>query len=176
MWTVSSRRWVPLVEVAVGERDHCWPPPRNLKTDWHPVISFPLAMKRLVGIVCCLFLFLASAVWALEKCQDFDAHPGGHGHSEEVSHTHAQDIDLLRDRSSPDDQTIHCADSREIPIIISQSSPRLARSNVAYRILPSSLAPVIAEANGWFIYSEKRPPGRFLSAVETYLSLSVLRF
>ena len=176
MRTRRSRRWVPLVEVAVGERDHCWPPPRNLKTDWHPVISFPPAMKRLVGIVCCLFLFLASVAWALERCQGFDAHPGGHGHSEAASHTHTQGIDLLRAELSPDDQTIHCADSRAIPIIISQSSPRLARSNVAYRILPSLMAPVIAEANGWFIYSEKRPPGWFLSAVATYLSLSVLRF
>ena len=176
MWTVSSRRWVPLVEVAVGERDHCWPLPRNLKRAWHPVISFPPAMKRLVGIVGCLFLFLASAVWALEKCQDFDAHPSGHKHAEEAFHTHAQGIELPRNHSLPGDQTIHCADSRAIPIIISQSSPRLARSNVAYRILPSLLAPVIAEANGWFIYSEKRPPGWFLSAVATYLSLSVLRF
>ena len=148
----------------------------NLKRAWHPVISFPLAMKRLGGIVCCLFLLLASAAWALERCQSFNDHPSGHEHSAEISHSHMQDVDLLRDHSSPEDPTIHCADSREVPSFISQSRPRLARSIAAYRILPSSFAPVMAEANDWVTYNEKRPSGWFLSAVSPYLSLSVLRF
>jgi len=133
-------------------------------------------MKRLGGIVCCLFLLLASAAWALERCQSFDAHPSGHEHGEAVSHSHTQDVDHLRYPQSPHDQTIHCADSREVPNYISQPSPRLDRLNVAYRILPSSLAPFTVEASGWLAYGEKRPPGWFLSAVSTYLSLSVLRF
>ena len=152
-----------------------WLQTRNLKRAWHLVISFSLPMKRLGGIVCCLFLFLASAASALERCQSFDAYPTGHEHNGEVSHSHTQDVDLLRDPSSPEDPTIHCADSREIPSFVSQPSPRLARSNIAYRILPSSFAPVMAAADGWLTYSEKRPPGSFLTAVSSYLSLSVLR-
>ena len=138
--------------------------------------KFSLAMKRLGGIVCCLFLLLASAAWALERCQSFNDHPSGHEHSAEISHSHMQDVDLLRDHSSPKDPTIHCPVPREVPNYISQPPPRLARSNVAYRILPSSFAPVMAEANGWVTYNEKRPPGWFLSTVSPYLSLSVLRF
>lgn len=165
-----------LVAVRVGKRNHRWLPPRNLKRPWHPVISLSLVMYRLGAIVCCLFLLLASAAWALERCQSFDAHPSGHEHGGAVSHSHTQGIDHVRDQSSPEDPTIHCADSRKIPSFVSQPSPRLARSIVAYRILPSSFAPVMAEANGWVTYSEERPPGWFLSAVSTYLSLSVLRF
>lgn len=133
-------------------------------------------MKRLGGIVCCLFLLLASAAWALERCQSFDTHPSGHEHSGEVSHSHTQGFDFLRDPSSPEDPTIHCADSREVPSMLSLRSSRLARSFAEYRILPSSFAPVMAGAAGWLTYSERRPPGVFLSAVSTYLSLSVLRF
>jgi len=176
MRKMGSRRRIPLVEFAVGNRNHRWLPPRNLKRAWHRVISFPLAMKRFSGIVCCLFLLLASAAWALERCQGFDAHTGGHEHGEAVSHSHTQDVALLRYPQSSHDQTIHCADPRELPNFISQPSPRLARSNVAYRILSWSFAPVMAEADGWLTYGEKRPPGSFLSMVSTYLSLSVLRF
>ena len=165
-----------MVAVGVEKKDHRWLQRCNLKRAWHPVISFSLAMKRLGGIVCCLFLLLASAAWALERCQSFDAHPSAHEHSGEVSHSHTQDVDLPRDPSSTEDSTIHCANSHEIPSFVSQSPPRLARSVVASRILSSSFAPVLAEADGWVTYSEKRPPGSFLSAVSTYLSLSVLRF
>ena len=164
------------VAVGVEKMDHRWLQSCNLKRAWHPVISFSLDMKRLGGIVCCLFLLLASAAWALERCQSFDGHSAGHEHGEAVSHSHTQDVDLLRDQSSPEDQTIHCADSREMPSFISQPPPRLARSIVAYRIFASSSAPVMAAADGWVTYSEERPPGSFLSAVSTYLSLSVLRF
>lgn len=165
-----------LVAVGVGKRDHLCLQMCSLKRARYPVISFWLAMKRLGGIVCCLFLLLASAAWALERCQSFDAHPSGHEHSAEVSPSHIDHVDLLRDLSSPEDPTIHCANSREILSFVSQSPARLARSIVAYRILPSSFAPVMAAADGWVKYSEKRPPGSFFSAVSPYLSLSVLRF
>ena len=173
---MRSRRRIHLVEVAVEKKDHRWLRTCNLKRAWHPVISFPLAMKRVGGIVCCLFLLLASAAWALERCQGFDAHPGGHAHSEEASHTHTQGIDLLGAPSSPHDPTIHCADSREVPRMISLPSPRMVRPLVAFQILPASYDSAMTECNGWIIHSEKRPPGWFLSAVSPYLSLSVLRF
>jgi hypothetical protein len=148
----------------------------QLETSLTSGYKFSLAMKRLGGIVCCLFLLLASAASALERCQGFDAHPTGHEHSGEVSHSHTQDVDLLREQSSPEDSTIHCSDSPEIASFVSQPPPRLARSIVAYRIFASSFAPVMAETNGWVTDSEKRPPGSFLSAVSPYLSLAVLRF
>ena len=130
-------------------------------------------MKRLVGIVCCFILLFASAAWALEKCQSLVAHHGGHEHSEGAAHTHG--FDIARDQSQPGNPVIHCADRREIPSFIAQPSPGIARSIVAYRILPSFFIPVMAHTNGWITNSEKRPPGSFLSAVSPYLSLSVLR-
>jgi len=158
------------------EKDHRWLQTCNLKRAWHPVISFSLAMKRLGGLVCCLFLLLASAAWALERCQSFDAHPSGHEHSGEVSHSHTQDVDLLRDPSSPEDPTIHCADSRDILSFISPPSPRMDHPLVPVQIFRASYDSAMTSCNGCIIHSEKRPPGSFLSAVSTYLSLAVLRF
>lgn len=135
----------------------------------------PTCMKRLVGVVCCLFLLLASAAWALAKCQSLAAHHGGHEHSETVTHAHNHGLDLPRDQSLPEDPVIHCVNSGESPSFISQPSPRIARSIVTYKILPWSFVPVMAEANGWITYSAKRPPGSFIAAVSPYLSLSVLR-
>jgi hypothetical protein len=132
-------------------------------------------MKRFVGFVCSLFLFLASAAWALEKCQSLAAHHDGHEHSESVTHTHNHGSDLHREQSLPEDPVIHCVNSGESPSFISQPSPRVARSIVAYKILPWFFVPVMAEAKGWITYSAKRPPGSFLAAVSPYLSLSVLR-
>jgi len=132
-------------------------------------------MKRLAGIVCCLFLLLASAVWALEKCQSLAAHHDGHEHSESLAHAHNHDLDVPRELSSPEEPVIHCINSGESPSFISQPSPRIARSIVACKILPWSFVRVMAEANGWMTYSAKRRPGSFLAAVSPYLSLSVLR-
>lgn len=164
------------VAVRVEKMDHRSLQACNLKRAWHPVISFPLAMKRLGGIVCCLFLLLASAAWALERCQIFDAHSAGHEHSDEVSHSHTQDADLLRDQSSPEGQTIHCADSRDILSYISQPSPRMDRPFVPVQMFRASYDSAMTGCTGCIIHSEKRPPGWFLSAVSPYLSLSVLRF
>ena len=133
-------------------------------------------MKRFVGIACCLFLLLAGAAWALEKCQSLVAHHGGHEHSEEVSHAHTHGFDVAQDQSLPGNPVIHCVDSREIPSFISQPQTRLARPLVPVQILPASYYSAMAESRVWITNSEKRPPGSFLSAVSPYLFLSVLRF
>ena len=130
-------------------------------------------MKRLVGIACCLLLLLASAAWALEKCQSLVAHHGAHEHSEEVSHSHS--FDVARDQSLPGNPVIHCADTREIPSFIPAPPSRLNRSTVAYAILPASFIAVMADANASITHGMTKPPGSFLSAVAFYISLSVLR-
>ena len=130
-------------------------------------------MKRLGGIVCCLFLILASAAWALEKCQSLAAHHDDHAPSVNVTYPHG--IDLPLHQSLPEDPVIHCADLRDVPSFISQPLPRLGSSTVVFHVLPSSFVPVSADANGWINYRDKRPPGSFLSAISPYLSLSVLR-
>ena len=132
-------------------------------------------MKRLAGIVCCLFLLLASAVWALEKCQSLATHNDGHEHSEGLTHAHNHDLDVPREQSSPAEPVIHCVNSGESPSFICSPSPRIARLVITQKILPSFFIPATAEAAGWITHSEKRPPGSFLAAVSPYLSLSVLR-
>ena len=132
-------------------------------------------MKRLVGSFCCLVLLIASAAWALEKCQSLSGHRDGHEHGESVTHSHNDGLDLPREQSLPKDPVIHCVNSGESLSFIFQPSPRIARSIVTYKILPWSFVPVMAEANGWITYSAKRPPGSFIAAVSPYLSLSVLR-
>ena len=129
-------------------------------------------MKRLVGIICSLFLLLASAAWALEKCQSLAAH---HDEHEIATYAHSHGSELPRSQPFPDDPVIHCPSPSEFPSFISQPSPRIARSIVAYKILSWLFVPVMAEANGWITYSAKRPPGSFVAAVSPYLSLSVLR-
>jgi hypothetical protein len=145
----------------------------NLKRSGHQVITLPIVMKRLVGSFCCLFLLLASAAWALEKCQSLAAHHDGHEHTATVTLTHGSD--LPREQSLPEDPVIHCVNSGESLSFISQPPPRIARSIVTYKILTWSFVPAMAEANGWITYSAKRPPGSFIAAVSPYLSLSVLR-
>ena len=132
-------------------------------------------MKRLAGILGAILLLFANAAWALERCQGFNTQHAVHEHGDTVSHDHSPALDSLQSQSSAQDVTIHCADSRDFSCFISHSSYRTARSPVAYKILPSSFVPFVAESNGWITYSEKRPPGSFLSAVSPYLSLSVLR-
>jgi len=131
-------------------------------------------MKRLAGIVS-LFLLLASAVWALEKCQSLAAHHDGHEHSESLTHAHNHDLDVPRELSSPEEPVIHCINSGESPSFISSPSPRIARFVIVQKSLPLFSIPATAEAAGWITHSEKRPPGSFLAAVSPYLSLSVLR-
>lgn len=132
-------------------------------------------MKRFIGIICCLFLFFASAAWALGKCQSLVAHHDGHEYSDSVTHTDSHELDIPREQSLPGDPVIHCVNSGENLSFISASSPRVASLIGRYKVLPSSFVPVIAEANGWITYGEKRPPGWFLAAVSPYLSLLVLR-
>lgn len=132
-------------------------------------------MKRLVGIVCSLFLLLASAGWALAKCQSLATHQDGHEHWESVTHLHNHDSNLARYPSLPQDLVIHCTDSRDLPSAISQPSTRITRPLLAYEIIPSCNVTVVAPATGWIAHSEKRPPGSFLTGVSPYLSLSVLR-
>ena len=143
----------------------------TLKRCVYQGINLQLVMKRLFGIVCCLVLLFASAVWALEKCQSMAAHHDGHEHSESGTHADNNGLDFPQGQAP----VIHCVNSGESPSFISQPSPRIARSIVTYKILPWFFVPVIAEANGWITYSAKRPPGSFLAAVSPYLSLSVLR-
>lgn len=132
-------------------------------------------MKRLVGILCCLFLLIAGAVWALEKCHGLAAHHDGHEHSENVAQAHTHGLNLPGDQTLAADAVIHCVSSGEIPSFISQPSPRITRLDVTHSVLTSSFVAVMAEASGWITYSQKRPPGWFLAAVSAYLSLSVLR-
>ena len=132
-------------------------------------------MKRLVGIVCALFLLFASAAWALEKCQGLVAHHGGHVHGESLAHAHNHSLDLPQEESLPKDPIIHCINSGESPSLIFQPSPKIAPLVITQKILPSFFMPLTAEAAGWMSYSDKRPPGSFLSAISPYLSLSVLR-
>ena len=149
--------------------------PFILKRSSHQVIKLPNCMKRLVGIVCCLLSLIASAAWALEKCQSFAAHPDGHEHNENVAHAHNHGLDLPQERSLPGDPVIHCVNPGESPSFISQPSPRISRPLATYKILPSSFVGVDVKAVDWITYSQKRPPGWFLAAVSPYLSLSVLR-
>ena len=132
-------------------------------------------MKRLVGIVCCLFLLLASAVWALEKCQSLAGHHDEREHRESLTHAHNHDLDIPREQSSPEAPVIHCVNSGESSSLISPPSPRIARLVITQKTLHSFFIPATAEAAGWITHSEKRPPGWFLAAVSPYLSLSVLR-
>jgi hypothetical protein len=132
-------------------------------------------MNRLVGIIGAMVLLIANAAWALERCQSLNAHHAAHEHGEAASLDHGPPLDSFRSQSSAEDQTIHCANSREVASFLSQPSPWIARSIGAYKTLPSPFVPFVAESNGWIAYSEKRPPGSFLAAVSLYLSLSVLR-
>ncbi len=132
-------------------------------------------MNRLLGIIGVMVLLIANAAWALERCQSYNTHHAVHEHGGAVAHDHSRALDSFRSQSSAEEQTIHCADSRDLPSAISQPSPRIARSPLAYKIIPSCNVSVVAQATGWIAYSEKRPPGSFLAAVSPYLSLSVLR-
>ena len=132
-------------------------------------------MKQLLGILCSLFLLLASAAWVLEKCQSLAAHHDGHEHSDSASHARNHDLDMPREQSSPEDPVIHCVSSGESPSFISSPSPRIARLVITEKILPSFFVPVADEATGQILHSEKRPPGSFFPSVSPYLALSVLR-
>lgn len=132
-------------------------------------------MKRLVGIIGAMVLLLANAAWALERCESLSPHHAVHEHGGAVSHDHSPALDSFRSQSSAEDQTIHCPDSRDLPSAISQPSPRIARSLLAYKIIPSCNVSVVAQAVSWTVYSEKRPPGSYLAAVSPYLALSILR-
>lgn len=132
-------------------------------------------MKRLAGIVCCLFLLVASAVWALAKCQSLTAHHDGHEHSDSLTHAHNHDLDVPKEQSSPEEPVIHCVNSDESPSFTSPPSPRIARLVITQKILPSFFVSVTDEATGWMSHSEKRPPGSYVAAVSPYLALSILR-
>lgn len=147
----------------------------QLEKFWLSSYKVSICMKRLVGICCCLILLFASAAWALAKCQSLAAHHDGHEHSESVTHLHNHDSEFPLYPSLPQDQVIHCTNSRVLPSAISQPSTRITRPLLAYEILPPCNVTVVAPATRWIAHSEKRPPGSFLAAVSPYLSLSVLR-
>ena len=173
MGTMGSRRRVHLLGVAVGKKDHRRLRTCNLKRAWHPVINFPLAMKRLVGIVCCLFLVFASALWALEPCQSYNTHHDIHAQADENSS--APGLEFSHSHASTNDQTIHCPYPQIKLSFVTQPSSRITYPMTAGNVVPISFCSTVARGTGWMIHGEQRPPGSFLSAVSPYLSLSVLR-
>ena len=132
-------------------------------------------MKRLVGIACCLFLLLASAAWALEKCQSLVAHHGMHAHLDEMPHADSRGAEPDYSHPAANDQTIHCPDSSVKLAFIISPPPRISPLVTARQFLHSSICFAVAENIVSTIRSEHRPPGSLFSAVSQYLALSVLR-
>ena len=145
----------------------------NLKRAWHPVIIFSLAMKRLGGIVCCLFLVFASALWALEPCQSYNSHHDIHAQADESSR--ALGLEFSHSHAPPNDQTFHCPHPQIKLSFVTQPSSRITYPMTARNVGSISFCSTVARGPAWMIHGEERPTGSFLSAVSPYLSLSVLR-
>ena len=132
-----------------------------------------LAMKRFTGIICCVVLLFASALWALERCQNYDSRRDAYARDDETSH--ALGPEFGHSHASTNEPTIHCPDTQVKLSFVSPRPFRMAHPEAAKNVVPIPFCSAVVVGVGGIVHGEPRPPGSFLSAVSPYLSLSVLR-